>query len=137
MTENTENNSKTSQAGGGQGGDWQEDVIRRLVFAYLLAYYQHVAPGDAREVPPEAIRVYQPGETIVRRGDPVDPSTYEILSRLNVVIPDQGVTGFLRQVQFPLMVLGAWLIILTVHFLRTPAIWNFRALTALQVGFLL
>ncbi len=111
--------------------------IRRLVFAYLLAYYQHVAPGDAREVPPEAIRVYQPGETIVRRGDPVDPSTYEILSRLNVVIPDQGVAGFLRQVQFPLMVLGAWLIILTVHFLRTPAIWNFRALTALQVGFLL
>lgn len=111
--------------------------IRRLVFAYLLAYYQYVAPGDARELPPEAIRVYRPGETIVRRGDPVDPSTYEVLARLNVVMPDQDMTAFLRRLQLPLLVLAAWAIILTVHFLRTPAIWNFRALTALQGGFLL
>jgi len=35
MSEHTENSSKTSEASGGQGGDWQEDVIRRLVFASL------------------------------------------------------------------------------------------------------
>ncbi len=111
--------------------------IRRLVFAYLVAYYQYVAPGAPDEGNLEAIRVYRPGEAIVRRGDPVDAPTYEILTRLNVVVPGQDFMALVRQLQFPLLLLGAWMVILIVHFLRSPNLWHFRALTALQGGFLL
>lgn len=106
--------------------------IQRLVLPYLELYAQ-TASVDV--IGPQ-VRIYEPGQPVVRQGEPVDQVTYQVLTRLHLALPSGSLVEVVRSLQSVLLFLAAWVFILVMHFLRTPILWNWRTLLALQLGFL-
>lgn len=106
--------------------------VERLVLAYLLAYHRETPQGGA-----PVVRVYRPGEVIVRQGEVVDAATYEVLKELGLVVESRTLPDLLRRTQIHLFLLAAWAFVLFAYVLRTPRLWNLPTLLMLMGGFLL
>ncbi len=107
--------------------------VERLVLAYLERYARSV-PADRRGMD---VRIFEPGQAIVRQGEIVDPETYDVLVQLHLALPpERSLTAILISLQSVWLPFLAWAVLLFLHFYRAPHLWRLRPLLSLQLTFL-
>ncbi len=104
--------------------------VERLVLPYVQAYALY--PSAVRS----QVRVYQPGEIIIRQGETVTPEVYRVLQELGLVVEAQTLTDLIWDKRFSFFGLASWSLLWGLYVWRTPAMWLPSRMAALVIGFL-